>query len=470
MGAMKEYTHPPALWWLSLIYCLYAVSYGVLFANLLLYSNQSSAIGFQENHAFQFFAAFGTLTFVLPLLGGYICDRFGFLRVAKLGLILSVMGFIILSLDTQAFFFIGVAICLTGNALAMPSIWSMVGMIYKKTDSAREAGATLFYLIFNIGFLIAFSTSSIIAVKFGYQDMFLIFGCGSLLAFFTLLFKGNLIQKLPKAHHGFLALLAVTVVILIVTSTLLTFLIINNILMWVLTLSIFTYLYFLSKNIKYQSNASAIKGFMCLCVLGIIGITIYNSEFGILPEFALHAVNLTFDSFTLPGPIVTSLDPLFCIILGFALGSLWIALAKYNKNPKLATKLTLGVILPALGYLLLVFAMNYNINEKLPLLWLVPIFILFVVGELLILPTGIAMAGRLAPNGKEGLFMGIWNVMQGFSSLVTGYVAYFLVVNSAQSQTEMNMQYSHVFLYTGLAILVIGMIAFFLRGKINRLI
>lgn len=149
---MIKYNHPSALWWLSLVYSLYAVSYGVLFANLLLYSNQSSSIGFMENHAFQFFAVFGTLTFVLPLLGGYICDKFGFLRVAKLGLFLSVVGFIILALDTRTFFFLGIAMFLTGNAMAMPLIWSMVGMIYKKTDSARDAGATLFYLLFNVRF------------------------------------------------------------------------------------------------------------------------------------------------------------------------------------------------------------------------------------------------------------------------------------------------------------------------------
>src|SRR5260221_6492233 len=56
------------------------------------------------------------------------------------------------------------------------------------------------------------------------------------------------------------------------------------------------------------------------------------------------------------------------------------------------------------------FRSLFTANNKLPLIWLLPIFILFVTGELLILPTGIAMAVRLAPPGKEGLFMGFWNV------------------------------------------------------------
>ena len=130
----------------------------------------------------------------------------------------------------------------------------------------------------------------------------------------------------------------------------------------------------------------------------------------------------------------------------------------------------MGIILPALGYLILVFAINNNIDGKMSLLWLLPIFILFVTGELLILPTGIAMTGQLAPDGKEGLFMGVWNVMQGFSSLITGYVAYFTVVKPEQSIAEMNMQYSQVFLYAGLTILIVGIIGFLLRNKINKLI
>jgi POT family proton-dependent oligopeptide transporter len=325
---MNKHTHPPALWWLSLVYSLYAISYGVLFANLLLYSDQSPTIGFQENHAFQFFAAFGTLTFVLPLIGGFICDKFGFLRVAKLGLLLSFLGFIILAFDTKTFFFFGVAMCLTGNAMAMPSIWSMVGMIYKKTDSAREAGATLFYLLFNVGFLIAFSSSSIIAINLGYPSMFLIFGCGSFFALGTLIFKGHKIHHLPKVQSNYLALFGIACLIFVMTSLLLTFLLVNNILMWLLTISAFVYLYLLSKNAKYRKNASSIKAFMFLCFLGIIGITIYNSEFGILPEFAHHAIDLTLGNFTLPGSIITSLDPLFCIILGLLIGNLWIKLAQ----------------------------------------------------------------------------------------------------------------------------------------------
>lgn len=465
---MQVNTHPRALWWLSLTYSLYAISYGVLFSNLLLYSNQSSYINFSENHAFQFFAAFGTLTFILPFLGGYICDKQGFLKVAKIGLVLNVIGFLSLALSTsKTFFIIGIAFCLTGNGFAMPAIWSMVGMIYSKQDELREAGTTIFYLIFNIGFLIAFLFSSSVAIALGYPSMFCIFGLGALFALLVLHWKGNTIKHLPVVQSNSLILMLFISMIFILTTLLLSFLMVTNIVMWILTLSVFIYLVFLSRHLKYKNYRKSILAFIFLCILGVVGITIYNSEFGLLPEFSRYVINLSIGSFKLPPQIITSLDPLFCIILGFFMSRLWVVLAHRGKNPGLATKLSLGIILPALGYLLLVFALVLANDKKLELIWLLSVFILFVAGELLVLPIGIAMASRLAPPGKEGAFMGIWNIMQGFSSLITGYIAFFTVIKSSQTQLQINIQYIQVFFYTGLIILGIGIIAFIFRNKIN---
>lgn len=436
----------------------------------MLYSDHAQYIGFSENHAFQFFAAFGTLTFVLPLLGGIICDKYGFLKIAKTGLILSVFGFLCLAIGkSKLIFYIGVALCLTGNAFAMPAIWSMVGLIYSKQDGMQEAGTTIFYLLFNIGFLLAFSLSGSVAMIFGYPAMFGLFGLGALLALIVLLLKEATIKNLPSVQVNSLPFIGLMGIIYISTLLLLVFLVINNILMWLLTLFAFGYLVVLSRQPKYLHYKNAIYTFMFLCLLGIVGITIYNSEFGLLPEFSNHVINLSIDTIKLPAQIITSLDPLFCIILGTCLSYLWVMLAKRNKNPALATKLSFGIILPALGYLLLVLAIDLTMHHKLSLIWLLPIFILFVAGELLVIPIGIAMAVRLAPPEKEGLFMGIWNLMQGISALITGYIAYFTVVNPSQTQLQINMQYSHVFFYTGIIILCFGIVALMVRHKINNL-
>lgn len=356
---MKIDTHPPALWWLSLVYALYAISYGVLFANLLLYSDHSSTINFSENHAFQFFAAFGTLTFILPFFGGYICDRHGFLKVAKSGLLLNIFGFLCLAFTkTKLFFLIGVALCLTGNAFAMPAIWSMVGMIYSKQDGMQEAGTTIFYLLFNIGFLIAFACSGSIAMSFGYSSMFCIFGLGALFSLCVLHFKQNTINNLPFIQSNSIEFIGLIGIIFILTMLLLIFLVANNILMWLLTLLAFCYLMVLALQQKYLNYKKSIWAFICLCLIGIVGITIYNSEFGLLPEFSNHAINLSIGSNKLPAEIITSLDPLFCILLGIFLSHLLQINMQYS-NVFLYT----GMIILIIGIITL--SMRNKINELL---------------------------------------------------------------------------------------------------------
>ncbi len=467
---MTKYTqHPKALWWLSIIYALFSISYGVLFANLLLYSDQGGPIHFGENYAFAFFASFVTLTFILPLAGGYLADKCGFIPVALLGFLTTFIGLICLSLPALEDFYIGTALCITGNALAMPSVWAMVGFIYKKQPQMREAGVTLFYLIFNTGFLFTFSASSFVATDINFHVMFLIFSAGAFLAFFLLLYAKNKIQHLPAARRSYSKLILGFGITFFGTLFLLHFLILNNLFMWLIMLGILLYLIKLIRNCDDVVKRNHIKAFTFLCFLAVIAITIYNSEFGLMPEFAKHAVNLTIINHMFPAQSITSLDPLFCIILGLAFSKLWRHLELKKQNPGLATKFSLGIMLPALGYLLLALLMYCYLQSRLPGFWLLVVFLLFVSGELMILPIGIAMANRLAPREKEGLFMGIWNVMQGFSGLLTGYLAYFTVVNMQQTQMEINWQYFQVFFYTGIVIICIGAVVFLVRKKINDL-
>ncbi|WP_119329337.1 oligopeptide:H+ symporter [Cysteiniphilum halobium] len=470
MSHVKLTKHPKGLWWLSLIYAAYAVSYGVLFANLLLYSIHSHTIIMSEQKAYAFFAAFGTLTFVLPLAGGILCDRFGFKQSAKIGLVTLIIGFILLALNMKFMLYIAIAFCLSGNALAMPAIWSMVGLIYNKHSQQRESGSILFYVIFNIGFLIAFSLSGIVADIIGYSAMYLIFGIGALISLYLLIIKDKDIvlvsSKTPTPTSQIFPLYIIVISLIIISFILTKFVILDNIVMWILAILAFIYLFSLTIQPKYKNDRQKIQAYMLLCIIAIIGITVYNSEFGLLPEFAYHSIDLTIGSWSLPPSIITSLDPVFCIILGYFLSYLW----KRKKNVGIASKLSMGVILPAVGYICLSVALFAVGTSKLPMIILLPIFILFVIGELLVIPTGIAMSGKLAPIGKEGAFMGIWNVMQGFSALITGYIAYLTTLNTTHSTSQLNInhQYANVFLISGIIIFIAGVLTWLLRKYINR--
>jgi len=472
MNQALSQKHPSALWILSLVYALYAVSYGVLFSNLLMYA-ESDKIGFTQDHAFAYMASFTSLTFILPLAGGALADKFGFKNSIMMGFIFCIIGFFLLGSHSSLGFYLGVSCALAGNALCMPGIWAIVGMIYEKNDGRREAGSTIFYLLFNIGFLISFSCSPLMAAYIGYYKTFTIFCIGFITSFIVFILFANKISKdihieaRSELKHSqltnILILFLASLLGIVISLICLRFLNINQILVWAITAAIFIYIAYLAMKQPCKITSRKMWAFIILSIMAIAYVTIYNSEFNLLPDFISRAVNSTIGSFSVPSGMVTSLDPLFCIIIGVILGRLWMFLNAKNKNPGLATKFALGLIASALGYILLAVFVKQSATHEMSILLTIPVFILFVIGELLVLPIGISMTGRLAPKGKEGLFMGTWTLVQGASALVTSYVASFTIISVTSSIKSTNMQYFHVFITFGVVVLILGLIFFSIR-------
>jgi POT family proton-dependent oligopeptide transporter len=473
----KAPKHPSSLWILSLIYSLYAIGFGTLFACLLLFFTQE--IHLSEAHSFKLFAAFESLVFTLPLLGGYLCDRFGFNNSAMCGLIFCFIGMICLSVSHLYMTYLGLSLLLVGNAVCMPAIWSLVGMLYHKQSALRESGTTIFYLLFNIGFLIAFSASGFVAQQLNYYAMFLIFSFPILIALFCfLIFKSKIYvaneysstQKTNSSNvQNIISLLVILIVITPICYFLLSHKTIVNILLWFLVASAFIYLIYFSRLLdSYQSKQ--LYAFLCLCLFGMTYFVIYHSEFGLLPQYTFQYIDLNLNGFLVPASVITALDPFYCLIIGIIFSFLWVRLDQKNLNPNLPTKFSLGIIISSIGYLVLALLIFTHLTQPFSVLWLLIVFALFVTGELLVMPIGIAMVGRLAPEGKEGLLMGVWTLMQGGAALVTGYIAHFTVVPKGLSLQDGNHQYLQVFLISGLIILTIGIIMFISKKMVNKLI
>ena len=476
---MRTSKHPKPLWILSFVYSLYAIGFGTLFACLLLFFSQQ--LHMSEKKSFQLFAAFNALVFTLPLIGGYLCDRFGFKNNAIIGLMITFLGMLCIGgIHDINFMYIGLSGILAGNALCMPAIWSLVGMQYHKEDARRESGSTIFYLLFNIGFLISFSTSGYVTEQFSYHSMFIIYAMPIFIALLVFIIFQKVIIILPeyadekKISHSpkiaFLKLLIITIILIPIFFFLLKHDLIDNILIWVLIVFIFVYLIHFGFKMQNKAQMKKLFAFLLLCIFGLAYFVIYNSEFGLLPEYALNNVNRTILSFTIPASSITSLDPFYCLVIGTIFSILWVKLDKKNANPALPTKFSLGILSSAIGYLILSCLVYTYIDTTLPFLWLFLVFAFFVSGELLVFPIGIAMVGKLSPPGKEGLLMGMWNLINGAASLLTGYVAQFTIVPNNLPLSSSNQQYFKVFLSVGIIVFLIGIFAFSSKNKIKNLI
>ena len=470
-------SHPKALWGLSLIYATFTLSLGVFLANLALFLKSQS--GMSDDQSFGITAAFISLSFTTPLLGGYLCDKFGFRNATTVGLAFSFFGMMCIILPGHFTLFLGLSLFLVGNALCTPAIWSLVAMLYHKHDVRKESGSTLFYMLFNIGFLISNFCSGFIMEKLGYFTFF-IFGAPLFVGFIAFLFMRGRFKTYAeiqtgernykgKDSHGIGILIVISILVTPVCYILLNYVTINSILIWVTVVISFLYLFKISRGLEPE-EAKRLKAFMVLCIVGLAYLVIFSSEFDLLPVYAQGNIDRLIGGIELPAGIVTSLDPAYCILIGFVYSALWIKLDKINKNPALPTKFAVGLIFASLGYLLLTLLVYTHMASTFSILWLLLVFLFFVSGELLVVPIGIAMAGKLSPEGKEGICMGIWNLMTGAAAVLLGYLADFTVVPATDTISQSNYAYMVVFAYIGVTVLLLGIIMFFCRGFVKRLL
>jgi POT family proton-dependent oligopeptide transporter len=84
--------------------------------------------------------------------------------------------------------------------------------------------------------------------------------------------------------------------------------------------------------------------------------------------------------------------------------------------------MALGALIVAVAYLLLAIVASFAGTERANWLWLVLFFVVFTVGELYILPTGLGLFARLAPIGLGATTMAAWFLCIFSGSLSAGIV------------------------------------------------
>lgn len=71
--------------------------------------------------------------------------------------------------------------------------------------------------------------------------------------------------------------------------------------------------------------------------------------------------------------------------------------------------MALGLLLVALGYLIIAFAVKgIGLTDKVSMWWLFALYVIHTMGELCLSPIGLSMVSKLAPIRLSSLLMGTW--------------------------------------------------------------
>lgn len=357
-------------------------------------------------------ANFTAYTYIAPLIGGYICDKWLGARYAvTLGCIIMGLGYLIgwksTSLVSVNMMIYVVSI---GTGLFKGNLAGLMGRMFENDDQ-MDAAFSIQYSFVNIG---AFFGSAIMGAAYmsffqhgevlGYRQVFLF--CGALVILGGILFtasygklhgQGKLPFKYRTDAHG--NVIGETV---------------------------------LDKKEKASSakltkkERNGVLAIVFVSFVSIIFWTFYEQQSNALSLYAQDFVDMTLFGITLsPAHVFVSWNGLLCIFLSLAAAKLWATLAKRPQGDlTMFQKVTLSFAFLGLAYTILIFMelTRGGGTNKASVLWLLFFGILITIGEICFSPLGNSFVSKVAPKKYLSLLLGVWILATFAANKLTGYV------------------------------------------------
>ena len=451
--------HPKGLFYLFFAELWERFSYYGMRALLTLYMvneffSWMTDEAYREEVSFGIFAAYGSLVYATPVLGGMIADKFiGFKKSIMLGGILMALGHFFMAFyfdkglfgfDATSinnfFFYAALALLIIGNGFFKPNISSMVGRLYPEGDDRRDSGFTIFYMGINAGAFLAPLACGWLGYEFGWHYGFGAAGVGMVVGLLVFMkgmndgiFGDNGNQPteyVEKKMYGlrtdyFFYLVAVLMV------PIAAFLVKNNAMEvlegMALHSSILSLLGIIILGIiaKKMTELSKMEIFRLISVLVLtLLITVFWSFFELagtaITLFAERNVNLTL----LNASQTNAINPGYIIFLAIPFSMMWVYLSKNQRNPITPIKFALGILQLGLGFL--VFAMSAQFMDdvgKTPFMFLMIGYLLLTTGELFISPIGLSKVTELSPKSMTAFMMGVYFLSSSYAHYISGAIA-----------------------------------------------
>ena len=420
--------------------------------------------GLDAGWAGEIYGDFLMLVYFLPIVGGWLADKFGFGKMVTIGIVIMFLGYLLLSvpLGSQTVGLVAMLIALVlisfGTGLFKGNLQVMVGNLYDEPQYAdkRDAGFSIFYMAINIGALFA-PTAAIEISEYAknslgytapgeaYHFAFAV-ACASLILSIAIYYlfrstfrhtEGNkggtksgvtsvaepeLTKEETKQRIVALCLVFAVVIFFWMAfhqnglsltyfadeftaktasgANTMPFDVWNLVLVIFIVYAGFSF---------FQSKTSKAKVISALVVLAALVVLIWK-YYQATGEIEISA------------PIFQQFNPFYVVALTPVSLAIFSSLAKKGKEPSAPRKIAYGMLVAGAAFLVMMFA-SQGLNtpneqaalakagELGPLVspyWLISTYLILTFGELLLSPMGIAFVSKVAPPKYKGLMMGGW--------------------------------------------------------------
>jgi len=164
---------------------------------------------------------------------------------------------------------------------------------------------------------------------------------------------------------------------------------------------------------------------------------LYASGFIITGLIALTATGYITDYHKdmIPASWFQSVNPLVIVVFAPIMSWLW---TKMGKNqPSSPTKMAWGLLLVAVGYLVIAFGVNgVDASVKVSMIWLLSLYFIHTIGELCLSPIGLSMVSKLSPLRFSSLLMGTWFIANALANKFAGTLSSLLPPGAGEGGAE----------------------------------
>lgn len=391
--------HPKGLYLLFATEMWERFSYYGMRALLVLYLTKSlidGGLGFTDDNASLLYGFFTGFVYFTPLIGGWLADNYlGQRKAIVIGAILMMLGQFSLATETSLpFLYTGLVLLIIGNGFFKPNISVIVGHLYEPGDPRKDSAFTIFYMGINVGAFFAPLLTGYMALTYGYRYGFLVAGIGMLIGLLVFTILGNRylgeVGKAPscKAKDDSLENVPLTK--------------------------------------EEKDRTLAIVVFVLFSIFFFAGFEQAGSSMTLYTE---KYIDREIGSFVVPTEWFQSVNPLLIVILAPLLTLLWRWLGQRGKEPSIPVKMSMGMVLLGLGFLVLYGAVcarggdSADESVKASIFFILFTYLFHTLGELCLSPIGLSMVSKLAPVKLASLMMGVWLLSSFFANILGGWVS-----------------------------------------------
>lgn len=393
-----------------------------------------------EAYASRTYGSYLALVYATAIFGGLIADRvIGYQRSILLGAVVTAVGLVTITIPNREVFLFGLALVICGNGLFKPNISTLVGKLYPPGDPRRDRGFTIFYMGINAGSFVAPLATNWLAsvitktpLEANYKAVFWATGVGMVISgLWFAIGRRQLagVVTTDAEQSGPRRLLYVVLGLFAAVPA--TYLLLSragaDVLQFILTglfiaLAVMILIEAIREGKVQRDKAAAMLIMFAFNVLFWMFFEQAGSSFNFLAQ---NIVNRDFGGWEFPVGWFQSVNPAGILVLGPVMTLLWAGLSAVKLEPAIPGKFGLGLIGNALGFLVLMYALQNLVtpDNKIPFWPLAACYVLQTVGELALSPIGLSMVSKLAPARYAGFAMGGWFLSTAIGNNLSGIFA-----------------------------------------------